>query len=130
MHRPVKVTHSSYIEGSHTTKNTASDDNERFRDLRISISVGSANRISVSGGDFGAFVRTEVNGIKLFSPSLTLWINKPQCLSLASLSRLALYLHIRLEPTRVEFLAIATNIRLFWKDLPGSNTVAYLTHSQ
>jgi hypothetical protein len=24
MHRPVKVTHSSFIEGSHTTKNTAS----------------------------------------------------------------------------------------------------------
>jgi hypothetical protein len=29
-----------------------------------------------------------------------------------------------------KFLALLTNIRLGWKDLPGTNTLAYHDHSQ
>jgi hypothetical protein len=54
---------------------------------------------------------------------------------LVSLSSLVYYLQPMLEPIRVEyleghhtngkFLALPANIRLGWKGLPGTNTLAY-----
>ncbi len=66
--------------------------------------------------------------------------NKLECLSLAGLSRLMFagkvkakptpLKHLSSDPLQVMFLALPTNIRLNWKSLPGTNTVAYYEHSK
>ncbi len=63
-----------------------------------------------------------------------------ECLSLACLSSLVRCLKVKPEPTRAKHLlgallwgrlrALLTNIRLGWKGIPGTNHLAYRTHSQ
>ncbi len=60
--------------------------------------------------------------------------NKLKCLSVVSLSSLFIWLQVKSEsihvdhssaPLKGRLLALVTNIRLFWKGLPGKNTTIF-----
>jgi hypothetical protein len=52
------------------------------------------------------YYNTKPSISRAFSSSLTLQVNKLECLSLSSFFRLAYYLQIKLRPTLVEHLAL------------------------
>ncbi len=80
------------------------------------------------------------NIIKLFSALSYTFKNKLKCFSLASLSSLVKYLRVRPEPSWLKhlssallydrLLALPTNIRLGWKGLTGTKTLAHYEKSQ